>query len=228
MKEIDYKILEESLPFWEKLNEQQKELILNNTRSVSYLKGSKIYVHGEDCLGLIIIKKGRVSAFMLSDEGRETTLFRLNPGDVCVLSASCVIKQIAFDVHMDAEKDSELFILKAGLFAQLMAENIYVENFTYKLMMERFSDVMWTMQQILFKSFDDRLAQFLYGEMTETRQDTIFITHEQIAKHLSTAREVVTRMLKRFSDNGIVELNRGSINIKDKEKLKNLITKSNR
>jgi len=223
MKKTDYEILKRSMPFWEKLSDTQKETVLYNTRTVKFSKGARIYNRGEDCLGLLVVKKGRVCIYMLSDEGREITLFRLEAGEICVLSAACVIKQIAFDVHLDAECDTELLILNSNVFSQLMNENIYVESFVFKLMTERFSDVMWFMQQVLFKRFDTRLADFLYDEMVKTGSDKIIMTHEQIAKHLASVREVVSRMLKRFSNDGIVELKRGAIIIKDREKLKKII-----
>lgn len=211
------------LPFWDKLSENQKEEVTYNARTVKYSKGARIYDRGDDCLGLLIVKSGQVCVYMLSDEGREITLFRLEKGEFCVLTASCVIKQIAFDVHVDAETDTELIILNSNIFARLMNENIYLESFVFKHMSERFSDVMWFMQQVLFKRFDSRLAGFLYDEIVKTGQNSIEMTHEQIAKHLASAREVVSRMLKQFSNNGIVDNKRGVIIVKDKEKLKSLL-----
>jgi CRP/FNR family transcriptional regulator len=159
---------------------------------------------------------------MLSEEGREITLYRLQEGDVCVLSASCVLSTITFDVHVDAEVDSEVLLVHASVFAELSRQNVYVEKFSYQLATERFSDVMWTMQQVLFMSFDKRLAIFLLDEMNKAEEDTIRLTHEQIAKYVGTAREVVTRMLKYFSGEGIVSLSRGGIKILDKKKLRSL------
>ena len=211
------------LPFWDKLSENQKEEVTYNARTVKHSKGARVYDRGDDCLGLLLVKKGQVCVYMLSDEGREITLFRLGKSEFCILSASCVIKQIAFDVHVNAETDTELIILSPNIFSRIMNENKNVESFVFKHMSERFSDVIWFMQQVLFKRFDSRLAGFLYDEMVKTEQNTLMITHEQIAKHLASAREVVSRMLKQFSNDGIVNLKRGVIIIKDKEKLKSLL-----
>jgi CRP/FNR family transcriptional regulator len=159
---------------------------------------------------------------MLSEEGREITLYQLYKGDVCILSASCILNQITFDVHIDTETDSEILLISSHVISSLINSNVYVENFSYKLAADRFSDVMWAMQQILFMSMDKRLAVFLWDEMSKSDSDTIHLTHEQTAKYIGSAREVVTRMLKYFASEGIVELSRGGIKIIDKQKLRKL------
>ena len=160
---------------------------------------------------------------MLSEEGKEITLYRLDQGDVCVLSASCVLSAITFEVQMEAVTESEIVQISAGAYSEVVDQNIYAEAFTYKQATERFSDVMWTMQQILFMSFDKRLAIFLLDESGKTGSDTIRMTHEQIAKYTGSAREVVSRMLKYFSSEGLVKLSRGGVSILDKKGLKQLI-----
>ena len=104
----------------------------------------------------------------------------------------------------------------------MMNENIYVKSFADEIIVENFSDVMWTMQQILFMGIDKRLALFLYDEMSRTGQVEIKMTHDQIARYIGSAREVVSRMLKYFVSEKMVELSRGGIRIVDKEKLRRL------
>jgi CRP/FNR family transcriptional regulator len=146
----------------------------------------------------------------------------MDEGEWCILSASCVLSSITFDVHIDAEWDTELLIIAAPYFRRLTTNNIYVECLAYKMATDGFSEVMWAMQQMLFMSFDKRLAVFLWDESSARGSDTIKMTHEQVAKMTGSAREVVTRMLKSFANNGIVELSRGGIKIIDKEKLRHL------
>src|SRR5665647_774079 len=153
---------------------------------------------------------------MLSENGKEITLYRLFAGDMCVLSASCVLSTITFDVHVDAEEDTELLLIRATYFESLSERNPFVECWAYKLATERFSSVMWAMQQILFMSMDKRLAVFLWDELSKTNNTTLKITHEQAARYMGSAREVVTRMLKYFAEEGIVQLSRGGIKIIDK------------
>lgn len=216
-------ILKSSLPFWDRLEDGQKELLAGSSHLVHYEKGGIIRCQNCECTGVLIIKSGSIRTFMLSEEGKEITLYRLDAGDVCVLSASCVLSAITFEVQMEAVVDSDIIQINAGIFSDIVSQNIYAEAFTYKLATERFSDVMWTMQQILFMSFDKRLAIFLLDESGKTGSDTIHMTHEQIAKYTGSAREVVSRMLKYFSSEGLVKLSRGGVAILDKKGLKQLI-----
>jgi len=212
-----------NLTFWEHLTQKEKELLCDNVTNIKYKKGTTIHSAAEECLGFILIKSGQLRVYMLSEEGREITLYRLFKGDVCVLSASCVLEAITFDVFIDAEENCEVLTINSATFNQLIKQNIYVEAFANKLAVMRFSEVMWTMQQILFMSFDKRLAVFLIDEISKNSKDEVMLTHEQIARYMGSAREVVTRMLKYFSDEGIVKLSRGTIIITDKNKLKKLI-----
>ena len=215
----DFKV---RLPFWKDMSEQQKELLCSHTSLAVYDKGQNIHGNTGNCTGAILVKSGLLRTYMLSDEGREITLYRLYPGDICMLSASCVLQTITFDVYVDAEVKSEVYIISSGAFAKLTEENIYVENFALKIATERFSEVMWAMQQILFMSFDRRLAVFLLDELAKDGGDSIKLTQEQIARYVGSAREVVSRMLKYFSTEGLVEVSRGGVKVLDKARLKEI------
>ena len=212
-------------PVWENLLQSEKEFLLNNIKLVKYNKGENIHNGKNDCIGVLILKKGMLRTYILSEEGKEVTLYRLYKGDVCILSASCILKNITFDVHIDSEEDSEVLMINANAFSKIVSNNIYVENFSYKSAVDKFSDVMWAMEQILFMSFDKRLASFLISEMDKNKKEIIKLTHEQISKYIGSAREVVTRMLKYFASENIVELSRGEIKVIDTEKLKKIIEK---
>ena len=211
------------LDFWDKLSESEINLLESNIANVSYTKGFNLHSTDSECLGVLLIKSGELRVYILSEDGREITLYRLSPGDVCVLSASCIINSITFDVHIDAESDTDAYLINIGAFSKLSNQNVYVENFAYKNTNERFSDVMWAMEQILFMTFDKRLAIFLLHEITKTNSNELHLTQEQIAKYIGSAKEVVSRMLKVFQSEGILEQSRGSIHIIDKEKLRELI-----
>lgn len=220
---IEY--LTKYFPVWENLLQSEKEFLLNNIKLVKYNKGENIHNGKNDCIGVLILKKGMLRTYILSEEGKEVTLYRLYKGDVCILSASCILKNITFDVHIDSEEDSEVLMINANAFSKIVSNNIYVENFSYKSAVDKFSDVMWAMEQILFMSFDKRLASFLISEMDKNKKNIIKLTHEQISKYIGSAREVVTRMLKYFASENIVELSRGEIKVIDTEKLKKIIEK---
>lgn len=211
----------EFFPFWENLTAKEKELLCNSTRMVTYKKGQNIH-GGNECTGVIIPQTGSLRAYLLSDEGREITLYRLFSGDFCMLSASCVLEAITFDVFVDAEEDSDCYLVNGKVFADISEQNVYMKNFALEAAVGRFSDVMWVMQQILFMSFDKRLAIFLWDEMSSAGDVNIKMTHAEIAKYTGSAREVVSRMLKYFASEGIVENSRGGIRILDKKKLRDL------
>lgn len=222
LNDDDIEFMSSKLTFWSKLSNNEKNLIINNSVFVNYKQGENIHSGDNDCIGVLLIKSGTLRTYMLSEKGKEITLYRLYKGDVCILSASCIIKNITFDVHIDAENDSKVLLINSSVFSNLSKTNIYVENFSYKVAIEKFSTIMWAMEQILFMSFDKRLAIFLLNEISKNNTNTISLTHEQIAKYMGSAREVVSRMIKHFESDGIVELSRGSVKILDIDKLKTL------
>jgi CRP/FNR family transcriptional regulator len=223
IKQNELMYIRSQLSFWDKLNESEIELLENNISKVSYRKGCNLHSTDNECLGVLLIKSGSLRVYILSEDGREITLYCLSPGDICVLSASCILNSITFDVHIAAEIDTDTYLINIETFSKLSSKNVYVENFAYKNTMERFSDVMWTMEQILFMSFDKRLATFLLDEISKSNSTDLYLTHEQIAKFIGSAREVVSRMLKVFQTNGILTQSRGMIHIINKNKLRNLI-----
>lgn len=217
-------VLKEHLDFWPHLTPEQVKMILDHTKLMHYAAGETIHSAEHECIGVLIVKSGELRTYMLSEEGREITLYRLNGGEVCILSASCILHSITFNVYIDAEKGSDVLLLNASVFSNIASQNLYVENFALRAGVERFSDVMWAMEQILFMNFDRRLAIFLITETARIKSDNLPLTHEQIAKYMGSAREVVSRMLKHFSSEGIVSLYRGGVRILDRTKLKSLIS----
>ena len=189
--------------------------------SVTYEKGAGGH-DGNECSGVIFVCSGSLRLSMLSDEGKDITLYRLHKGDMCMLSASCVLKSITFDVFINAEEDSRCYVISGPAYAAVSERNPPIKIFSLEAAVSRFSDVMWVMQQIFFMSMDKRLAIFLADESARTGSDTIALTHEQIARYMGSAREVVSRMLKYFANEGIVEVSRKGIHILDKKRLRKL------
>ncbi len=210
------------IPFWDVLSKEEQEWITTKVRDVKFKKGSFITSGMEDCLGSLFISKGQLRTYITSDEGREITLFRLGIGDTSVMSASCVFEQIAFDVSICAMEDVEAVLLPSNYLDQLKSQNVSVDLYFSKLMNEQFSDVMWAMQQILFFGIDKRVAIFLWDELSKTDGNVLRFTQEDIAMIIGSAREVVSRILKIFAEEEIVELGRGKITILDKNRLRDL------
>lgn len=211
-----------AFPFWDKLSADDKKKILYHSTEQIYPAGTVIHSAGGECTGAVTVKKGCIRAYIMSDEGREITLYRLYPGDMCMLSASCVLSSITFDVFVDAVSDSECIVINGKILSEITDRNIYAKNFALETAVNRFSDVMWVMQQILFMSLDKRLAIFLLDEITKSGNDCVSLTHEQIARYMGSAREAVSRMLKYFVSEGIVEQSRPGVKITDRDKLKKL------
>ena len=216
-------LFEKAFPFWNALRREDKETFLRSSYHIQFKKGTNIH-NGNDCTGVILLKSGSLRVYLLSDEGKEVTLYRLFPEDMCVLSASCVLDSITFDVFIDAEENSDCVVIGGCAYEEISNRVPDVKIFTYETALSRFSDVMWVMQQILFMSMDKRLAIFLLDETAKNGTDTVRLTHEQIARYMGSAREVVSRMLKYFSSEGILETSRAEgIRILDKKRLLALV-----
>lgn len=209
-------------PIWNKLTAPQQERILSSLMERRVSKGTVIHNGSMDCTGLLLVKSGQLRAYILSDEGREITIYRLFDRDMCLFSASCMMRSIQFEVVIEAEKDTELWIIPAEIYQNMMKESAPISNYTNELMATRFSDVMWLMEQVMWKSLDKRVAAFLLEEMAIEGTDQLKITHEIIANHLGSHREVITRMLRYFQNEGMVKLSRGMIEIIDAPKMKEL------
>lgn len=211
-------VYKEIFPFWNEISPETRDTICQNSVAMTYLKGTTIH-DGTECSGVFFIRSGCLRVYLLSEKGKDITLYRLYAGDMCMLSASCVLQSITFDVMIDAEEDSECYVISGPAFVSVSEANPKIKIFSLETAVSRFSDVMWVMQQILFMSMDQRLAIFLTDESKRLGSDTIPFTHEQIAKYMGSAREVVTRMLKYFASEGLVEVSRGGVKILDKKRL---------
>ena len=214
-------VFEEMLPFWGVIPDEDKEYICQNSHAVTFPEGKNIH-DGNECSGVILVRSGCLRLFMMSEEGRDITLYRLHKGYICMLSASCVLDAITFDVFVDAQEDSECYVIGGPAFAAVSERNPQIKIFALETAVGRFSDVMWVMQQILFMSMGRRLAIFLLDESARNGTDVIALTHGQIARYMGSAREVVSRMLKYFVNEGIVEVSRKGVKILDKKHLRKL------
>ena len=214
--------LRDFFPIWNQLASGQQETLIGSTIRRAIPKGTLLHSGSMDCTGLLLVQHGQLRAYILSEEGREITLYRLLEGDICLFSASCMMRSIQFEVMIEAEKDTELWIIPADSYKSVMDQTASLANFTNEIMATRFSEVMWLMEQIMWKSFDKRLAEFLLEECSLEETNILKITHETIAGHMGTAREVVTRMLRYFQNEGMVKLTRGTVEVTDEAALEEL------
>lgn len=207
---------------WSRLTPGQQNRMLEQLQERQVRKGTVLHSGSEDCTGLLLIKSGQLRAYILSKEGREITIYRLFDRDLCLFSASCVLRSIQIDVTVTAEKDTKLWVIPADVYQNLMMQSAPVANYTNEIMASRFSEVMWLVEQIMWHSMDKRVAAFLLEEAVIENADRLHITHEGIANHLGTHREVVTRMLRYFQGEGMVKLARGVVELTDRAKLETL------
>lgn len=223
LSSVDEKFLYDTLSFWKDLTDSQKDTLRQMIVKKTFVTGEAMHSGSDNCSGLFLLSSGQVRAYIISETGKEITLYRLFERDVCIFSASCIMKNISFDIFVEVEKDTNVYLIPTSVFRKLSQESLPIQVFTNNLMASRFSDVMWIMEQALFTSLDKRLANFLLEQLVISEGSTLEITHEKIANHLGTAREVVTRMLKYFQNEGIVALNRGTIDVLDEKKLSKLV-----
>lgn len=214
-------VYKELFPFWDELSEDDRTFLCAHSLAMTYPKGANLH-DSTGCSGVFLVRVGCLRVYILSEEGKEVTLYRLHAGEMCMLSASCVLQTVTFDVFVDAEENSECYVIDGAAFAEVTERCPHVKIFSLELAVSRFSDVMWVMQQILFMSMDKRLAIFLSDESARIGSEVVPLTHEQIAKYIGSAREVVSRMLKYFAAEGIVELSRKGVKITDKKRLRGL------
>lgn len=213
---------QEYFPVWNKLTAEQQNLLSGQVIFRTASKGTMIHNGNLDCAGLLLIKSGQLRAYILSDEGREITIYRLFDRDICLFSASCVMRSVQFEMFIQAEKETEYWVIPPYIYRRLMEESAPVANYNNELMATRFSEVMWLMEQIMWKSLDKRLAAFLVEEATIEQTRVLKLTHEVIANHLGSPREVITRLLRYFHNEGWVSLSRGTVTITDQSKLEQL------
>ena len=211
--------LDAYLPIWKQLTKEDQQALENAAVFRSVPKGTIIHNGSADCIGVLVIKGGLLRSYIVSDEGKEVTLYRLLERDICLFSAACMMSSIRFEVTIETEKDSDVWLIQTEAYHAVMERSAPLANYTCQVLSSRFSEVMWLMDQLLFKRFDARLATFLLEESAIDNSDTLEITHEKIANHMGTAREVVTRMLKYFQSEEMVSLTRGGICILDHAKL---------
>lgn len=218
------KDFQEKITFWPHLTQEQQKLVLARISIIRYRSGQNIRGANSECSGFIYLIKGMFRAYLLSPDGREITLYRVRSGESCIMTATCVLDAVSFDTQVDAEEDCEALLIPSDVYSALIKNNVYVERDSYKLSAERFSDVIAGIERLVFLSLEQRLVSFILDEANENKSNELHITHEQLAINIGSAREAVSRTLKSLSSQGLLEMSRGSIKIKNKSALYKLIS----
>ena len=222
LKSDDIVFFSSGLPFFNLLDEADRRSVIDAGRKSTYKAGETILSREKECSGLVLVKSGQLRAYFESEDSKEITLYRLLSGDICILTASCVLKNITFEVTLEVEKDSEVYFVPAAVWGNLAKKNSMVREFSMELVNERFSEVMWIMEQMVSKNMGQRIAAFLLEQSALEESETLSMTHDTIAKNLGTAREVVSRILKYLENDGVLKLSRGQITLIDMKKLREM------
>ncbi len=212
-------MLENIFSFYNKLTEQQKDLLKSNTHRYEHKKNELLNHDSNECRGIEIVVSGQVRVFLSSRQGSQITLYRLFENDICVLSAGCMLKNLDIPIEMEFEEDTVMYVIDNYIFKKICDDNIFVKEFVLGELAMKFSDVMWLFNQYVFSNNAQRLAEALIHHVSIQDSDTLEITHDLLAKDLGTAREVVTRLLRQFQKDGLVRLSRGKVEIIDFEQL---------
>ena len=199
--------------FWKELNPSQAAFLGQNLRTEVFSAGKLIHRSDGECRGVMAVVSGALRVYCVSEEGREVTLYRVEAGEVCILSASCLMDSIVFDVLIEAVEETEVCLIPSQALHKVELENPLVELYIYKNATEKFSEVLWTIQQVLFMKIDQRIALALHDERLRQKSDVLSITHEDLAKQIGSVREVVSKTLKYMEEKGVVRLGRGKIEV---------------
>lgn len=174
-------------------------------------------VHGEPTMMAFPVA-GCVRVYLIGEEGREITLYRVEPGSSCVLSASCILGSTGFPALAEVEKDIVAWVVSAEVFRLWVAESPFWRSFVFRLLGERLATVLARLEETTFDRLDARLARLIL----EQGSDDIAVTHQHLANDLGSAREVVSRTLDRWRLKGWVETHRGGVTILDRAALVSL------
>lgn len=180
--------------------------------------GSRIFSEGQHCGGLPLVLQGGIKVFKRSESGREIVLYRVERGETCILTSSCLLGGTDYSAEGVAEGVLRLAILPPLLFQRMIAESPGFRHFLFSMLSGRLSDLMERVERLAFHRIDRRLAEFL-TERTDAGFSMVAMTHQQIADEIGSVREMVTRTLGQLAEQGLVELSRAGVRIADPEGL---------
>ena len=171
--------------------------------------GAQLFEEGAPCRGFPLVLSGEVRVARGSAQGRALELYRVTPGETCVISSSCLLGQEDYNARGITEADTLLMLLPKAVFDELLAEPAF-RGFVFHLFAERIADLMQIIEEVAFHKLDQRLAGLLLG-----KGRLLHTTHQQLADELGSVREIVSRLLKGFAAQGLVKLAREQIEILD-------------
>lgn len=220
---IERKImLEQTLPFWKDLTKEQQELFCQCSTISRYFKGETVFNPLKKHAGLKIVWQGQMRISMLSGKGMEILLYQLKSKEICVLSVLSLMNQFEWNIYAEADQDSVVLSIPAQEYLKVSQENPAVHAYNQETTIQRMGEVIQITSQSAMANTEERLADLLLRYHRQERSMELCLTHESIAKDMGTAREVVSRTLKQFQKQGILEMGRGKIMLLDLSKLEHI------
>ena len=204
-------------PIFEKLPDAALDEILREGTIRQVPAGTVLFEAASPCTGFPMLLEGRVRVVKSAPNGREVQLYRITPGESCLLSSSCLLGGNPYSATGLAETEVTLLALPPALFHRLLAENKQFREYVFGLFSERLADLMSLVEAVTFYKLDQRLAALLLG-----KGELVRTTHQGLADELGSVREMVSRLLSSFQDRGWVELGREQIRITDAAALRRL------
>lgn len=180
--------------------------------------GTQLFAERQPCQGFPLLLEGSIKVVKTAASGREMLLYRVEPGESCIITSSCLLGHAPYTARGEAETPITLLILPSPVFDRLVAEQARFRDFVFHLFSERLAELMQLVEEVAFHRLDQRLAKLLLAK----NGDTLHATHQQLAEELGSVREIVSRLLKGFAAQGLVALGREQIGILDRNGLKSL------
>lgn len=197
-------------------DQQLVDELLQNSVLMRLDKGQFVFRTGEQCSVYLVVLKGHVRVQLMSAGGREVTLYRVDPGSTCVLTTSCLMSGNEYPAEAIAESEIEALGISQAAFQSALSKHSSFRTFVFEKFSERLKNVIVRVEDLIFESVDARLARALLKLDSEGTQA---VTHQELAVELGTAREVISRHLKQFEQEGLVELGRGRVAVIDADRL---------
>ena len=213
------KQFQEMLPFFKTLNPGEKSGFIKQSQILEGEPGKVIVEAGAVCQKVYFVLEGSLRVFQLSEEGREMTLYRAKKGEACLFSLTCIMKEESLNTVTVVEEKAKLVGIPVAYFEELMSKNLEFQRYFLRRLLHKISTLVLRTEAVTFVSIDERLAKYLQEHFLKNASATLSTTHEKIAVEIGTAREVVSRTLKLFQEEGIIKVSRGKVTLLSPEKL---------
>lgn len=182
-------------------------------------RGTVLFRPGDPCMSFVLVLAGTVRVYIPGESGREILLYRVEPGEICVLTLSNMLGGITYSAEGVTETDAQLVAIPPQQFEHALTASPAFRRYIFSMIGRRLGEIMLLLEEITFKRLDIRLAHWLARAASDSEDHLVHKTHQDIAAALGSSREVISRLLKEFERNGWIRLNRGNIEVLSRTEL---------